>query len=141
MTVNYLAIFVATVLEFVFSAVWYTPIFGKTWGKIHGFDRVSPEEQKKMMAKMGPLLGMQFLMTLLTTIVLALFVAGLPDWNVYGVAGFLWLGFVLPTQVGAVLFGGTDPKWVVTKIAIMAGASLFALEIAAAVLHLMSSAV
>ena len=52
-------------------------------------------------------------------------------------AGFFWLGFVVPAQVSAVIFGGTEPKWVVTKLAIMSAASLLCLEAAAAVLHAM----
>ncbi len=138
MQLNYLAIFLATVAQFIVGAIWYTPVFGKLWGKIHGFDKQSKEEQQKMMKKMGPLLGMQFLVTLVTSFVLALFLAALPsEWHAFGMAGFFWLGFVLPTQVSSVLFGGTEPKWIVKKIAIMAGGSLACYMVGAAVLHLM----
>ena len=138
MQLNYLAIVLAAVAQFIVGAIWYTPIFGKLWGKMHGFDKQSKEEQQKMMKKMGPLLAMQFLVTVVTSFVLALFIAALPaDWNAYGMAGFFWLGFVVPTQVSAVIFGGTEPKWVVKKIAIMAGASLICLMVAAAILHTM----
>lgn len=135
MNLNYFAILAASALQFVIGAIWYTPVFGKTWGKIHGFDKVSKDEQKKMMKKMGPLLATQFLVTVVTTFVLALFMEALPhDWNAYGMAGFFWLGFVLPTQISAVIFGGTEPKWVTAKISIMAGGSLLCLEAAAATL-------
>ena len=41
---------------------------------------------------MGLQLGLQFVGTLVTTFVLALFMAGLPgDWNPFGIAGFFWL--------------------------------------------------
>ena len=137
MQLNYLAIVLATVAEFAVGAIWYTPIFGKVWGKIHGFDTRSKEEQQKMMKSMGPLLAVQLVVTLVTTVVLAIFIAALPsNWNVYGMAGFFWLGFVVPTQVSAVVFGGTEPKWVVKKIAIMAGASFLCLMVAAAILHM-----
>ena len=113
------------------------PIFGKLWGKIHGFDLVPKEEQARMMKGMWKLLLVQFIMTIVTTWVFALLLAGFPsDWNIYGLAFFFWLGFVLPTQVSAVIFGGTPPQWVVTKIAIASGASFFCLEIVAAVLNL-----
>ncbi len=36
-----------------------------------------------------------------------------------------------------VIFGGTESKWIVKKIAVMAGASLVCLEVAAAVLSLL----
>jgi hypothetical protein len=135
MELNYFAIIAASAIQFILGAIWYTPVFGKTWGKIHGFDKVSKEEQKKMMKSMGPMLAVQFLVTVITTFVLALFIAALPaGWNAYGMAGFFWVGFVVPTQISAVLFGGTDPKWVLTKIAIAAGGSLLCLEAGAAVL-------
>lgn len=138
MEINYLAILVASVLQFVVGAIWYTPVFGNLWGRIHGFDKVSKEDQQKMMRSMGLPLALQFLATIVTTFVLALLANGLPaDWNLYGLAGFAWIGFVVPTQVSAVLFGGTEPKWIVKKILIMAGGALACLMVAAAVLSWM----
>jgi hypothetical protein len=141
MPFNYAAVAVAAIAQFIIGAVWYTPIFGKTWGKIHDFDltKYSPEEQAKMNKRMLPLLVVQFVMTLITTVVLAIFIKYLPpDWNVYALAGFFWIGFVVPTQVGAVIFGGTKPEWIKAKILIMAGASLLCLEAAATIIKLMS---
>ena len=138
MHINFIAVIVATILQFICGAIWYTAFFGKLWGRIHGFDKLPEEVQKKMMKEMGPFYAAQFAVTLITTFVFALLLGGLPpEWNIYGLAGFFWLGFVVPTQVSAVIFGGTEPKWMVTKIAVMAGASLICLEVAAAVLHLM----
>lgn len=135
MELNYLAIVVATVLQFISGWVWYMPLFGKAWGAMHGYDQLSKEEQEKAQKEMGPQLGFQFLGTLVTTFVLALFVADLSaEWHAFGAAGFLWLGFVLPTQAAAVMFGGTPKHWMVKKIAIMAGGSLVSLMIAATVL-------
>lgn len=138
MAINYVAILIAAVLQFIFGAVWYSVFFGKLWGKIHGFDKLSKETQQKMMKEMGPFYGIQFLLTLVTTFVLALFMAVLPqDWNPYGIAGFFWLGFVVPTQASAAIFGGTEGKWLVPKVAVQAGSALGCLLIAAAVLHFM----
>ena len=138
MDVNYIAIAVATVVQFIIGAVWYSFLFGKLWGKIHGFDQLSKEVQQAMMKKMGPFYALQFFVTIITTFVLALVVAGLPEWNTYGFALHLWLGFVVPTQVSAVIFGGTESKWIVKKIAVQAGASLACLMGAAWVLVLFS---
>lgn len=136
MEINYLAVLVATVLQFFVGFIWYGPIFGKLWGQIHGFDKLSKEVQQKMMKEMGPFYGVQFGVTLVQTLVLALFIAVLPEgWNPYGLAGLLWLGFVVPTQVSSVIFGGTEGKWIVKKIAVQAGAALLCLEVAAAVIH------
>lgn len=135
MHVSYLAVIVASVLQFIVGALWYGPLFGKLWGRIHGFDALAPETQEKMKKSMAPLLVTQFLVTLVTTFIFALLLTGFaPGWNVYGLAFFFWLGFVVPTQVSAVIFGGTEPQWVVKKIAVSAGASLICLEVAATVL-------
>ncbi len=139
MDIPYLAVLVAAVLQFIFGAIWYTPVFGKVWGQIHGFDKLPKETQDSMMKQMVPLLGTQFIVTVVSTAVFALLLNGFPpEWNIYGLAFFFWLGFVVPTQVSAVLFGGTEGRWVVTKIALMAGASFFCLQIAAATLQLMN---
>ena len=50
-------------------------------------------------------------------------------------AGFFWIGFIVPTQVSAVIFGGTEKKWIVKKIAVQAGVALLCLEAAAAIIH------
>lgn len=136
MSLNYVAIFVATVLQFIFGAVWYSALFGKLWGQIHGFDKLSKEVQKRMMSEMGPFYAVQFFVTILTTVVLAIFIEYVPqNWNPYGMAFFFWVGFVVPTQVSAVIFGGTPREWMVKKIAVQAGAAFGCLQIAAAVLH------
>lgn len=134
MPLNYLAIIVATIVQFAIGAVWYMPIFGNLWGQIHDIGKPTKEEMEKMQKQMMPLLGVQLVMTLVTTVVLAIFLAYQPTWNSYAMAGFFWAGFVVPTQVSAVLFGGTKPKWILPKIFIMAGGSILCLEAAALIL-------
>lgn len=136
MDINYIAILVATVVQFIIGVVWYSFLFGKLWSKMHGCDQLTKEELQQMAKKMGPFYALQFFITIITTFVLALFVAGLPEWNTYGIAFHLWLGFVVPTQVSAVIFGGTEGKWIVKKIAVQAGASFLCLMGAVGVLAL-----
>jgi Protein of unknown function (DUF1761) len=138
MNISILAIVVATVAQFIIGGIWYMPVFGQLWGKMHGFDKHTPEVQKEMQKGMWKLLIVQLIGTFVTTIVLAFLKTGLPPyWSVYGLAFFSWLGFVVPTQVAAVLFGGTEPQWVVKKVLIMAGGSLLCLEAAAYILSVM----
>ena len=138
MFINIWSVLIATVAQFIIGTVWYMPLFGKMWGKIHGFDTYSPDSQQEMRKKMMPLLVVQFIGTLVTTVVLAIFITWLPlNWNVYALAGFFWIGFVVPTQVSAVIFGGTKPEWMLTKIAIMAGAALVELEVAGIIIKMM----
>ena len=132
--VNYLAVILATIAQFIVGAIWYMPIFGKLWGKIHGFDQHSKKEQDEARSKMMPLLIAQFLFTLVTTFVFAKLILLMPYESLYKIALMLWVGFVVPTQAAAVIFGGTDPKWIVKKSAIMAGGSLACLLVAAAIL-------
>jgi hypothetical protein len=135
MQFDYVTIMLATAAQFIVSAIWYTFLFGRLWGKMHGFDKLPKETQDKMMKGMGPIYGVQFLMTLISSTVLWIFIANLPsDWNAYAMTGFFWLGFVVPTIAGSVLFGGTDPKWIVKKIAVQTGAILLSLEVATLVI-------
>lgn len=147
MELNYLAIVAATVLQFIAGWIWYMPLFGKAWGAIHGHDILSKEEQEKAQKGMMPHLVAQFVGTLVMTFVLSLFVTvpadifvlGLTgESSIFGTAGLLWFGFVVPTQASAVMFGGTPKEWMLKKIAIMAGGSLVCLMIAAATLSILS---
>jgi hypothetical protein len=138
MDINYIAILVATVVQFIIGAIWYMPLFGNLWGKMHGFEKNSPEAQAEMRKGMLPLLVVQFIGTLVTSTVFVLLLNGMPyDWNRYGLVGFMWLGFVVPTQVSAVLFGGTPPQWIVKKILVMSFGSLACLEALAFVVVMM----
>ncbi len=138
MEINYAAVLLATILQFLWGAVWYTFIFGNAWRKIHSFDKHTKEEQEKMMKGMAPFYAIQFFITLVSTFVFALFAQNNPhEWNIFGEAGFFWVGFVVPTQISAVIFGGTENKSMVKKIAIMAGGSLVCFMIAATIIYIM----
>lgn len=80
---------------------------------------------------------MQLLITAVSTVVLAKPILLVPSYSAYTLAGMAWIGFVVPTQLAAIIFGGTEPKWVVTKSFIMAGGSLACLMTAAAILGAM----
>jgi Protein of unknown function (DUF1761) len=138
MEINYIAILIATVVQFIIGAVWYSFLFGKLWGEIHGFDALTKEVQQQMMKKMGPFYALQFFLTLVTTFMLAHYVLYWKDEaSAFYVALMLLIGFVWPTQISAVIFGGTESKWLVKKIAVQAGASLAGLMGAAWVLQLL----
>lgn len=132
MTFNYLEIVVAVVVQFIMGAVWYSALFGKLWGRIHGFDGLSKAEQEALMKTMGPTYGLQLLSTVVATTVLSLFVNSLPaPWHAYGVAGWVWLGFILPTQVSAVIFSRTPRSMMAAQIAVMSGDALVRLMVVA----------
>lgn len=128
---------VATVVQFAVSAVWYTPIFGQLWGKIHGFDTLSKKKQEEMMAGMAPIFVAQAVFTLITSLVLVYLYNFLPEARLLNLVGAVWLGFVVPAHASGVLFGGTKAEWIATKIAILSGGSLVSLLAGAFVVQLM----
>ena len=114
------------------------PLFGSMWRDIHGFGKLSKAEQDQAQKEMMPMLGIQFVGTIVTTIVLARLMQLLPNYSAYTLAFMAWLGFIVPIQVSAIMFGGTQPKWMVKKALIMTGGALVCLLVAAAILMSMS---
>lgn len=135
MQVNIIAVLAATVAMFAVGAFWYMVPFGKIWGKIHDFDKLTPKQQKDMQAKMGPWYGVQLVVTLLSAFVLAGLISLLPQYSPYIIAVLVWLGFVVPTEASAMIFGGSKPEYVWHKIFISICESLLHLLIAAFVIQ------
>ena len=129
------AAIVTAVAMFAVGGIWYGALFAQLWGKIHGFDTLSPAEQKRLQSQTGPLYGLQAFVTLVSAGVLVYLVEQLGT-TPYILAFWLWLGFVMPAQVSAVLFGGTAPRWMVSKTLVMTGEALVRLEVAAWVVSL-----
>lgn len=136
MEINFLAVLVATVVMFALGGLWYMWPFGNVWGKIHGFDKLSKKEQDAMSAKMAPYYGAQAVVTVVSALALAYFIGAMPTVAWYVVAFWLWFGVILPTTVSAVLFGGTERKYIVPKILIMLGGSLVCTLAGAGVINL-----
>lgn len=134
--VNYGAVAAATVVQFVVGAIWYTPVFGNLWGKIHGFDKLSKNEQAEARKKMGPYLVLQLIVTIFSAFGLVWLAQTLPTKNIYLLGLLVWFAFMIPAQVSAVIFGGTKPRWMATKTAIMLGGSLVCTMAADLVIHM-----
>ncbi|MFM2357689.1 MAG: hypothetical protein RJA61_426 [Candidatus Parcubacteria bacterium] len=141
MELNYILIGVASLVQFILGALWYSPVlFGKKWMEIMECTDLSKEELQKMQKAMGPFYGLQFLLTVLFTFVLAMFIHYLELANVgfhaYGVAGWIWLGFILPTQIAGVVWANTERKFWLSQISIMALYQLVSLMITAFILSM-----
>jgi len=108
--INIIAVLVAVVVNFVLGFIWYTPLFGKIWGKEMGYDpNMKPD--KSVMLK-----GMAFMIigNLLFAVVLAhniaawQYVPGVKEMGPLAIALnsaiFTWLGFYLPGQLGATVW-------------------------------------
>lgn len=137
MDVELKAVVAAAIAMFAVGAVWYMVLFQKPWGEMFGFDKLSKKEQKEMQSQMGPYMALQFVMTLVTAFVLAKLIFMLPSYSPYMLAEMVWFGFILPTQVSAVIFGGVESKWIMRRIAIMAGGALANVLVAAWVIQML----
>ena len=124
MDINWLAVVLAVIAQFVVGAIWYMPLFGKIWGEMHGFDKLSKKQQEAMQSSMGPWYGVQLAFMLVNTVVLAYLIAHVATIDPYHIALLTWLGFTLPAQASAAIFGGAPEGWTWHKIAIQSVGSL-----------------
>lgn len=119
--VNYTLVVVATVAQFILGAVWYSPLlFGKWWMQIMECTDMSKEEMEKMKSKMMPFYGLQFLLTLFTTVSFANLLPYIPSFGPYHVAFWIWIGFIVPVQIGSVVWANTKQKFWLKQIFVMA---------------------
>ncbi len=68
MEINWIAVIIAAVTAFVVGAVWYGPLFGKTWQKLAG---LSDDDVKSNVART---FGGAFVLTLIMSITLGYFI-------------------------------------------------------------------
>lgn len=104
--INYIPVLFASIASMIIGFAWYSPsLFGKRWMKLMGYTPKSLEKDKQGMGKV-------FLLSFLSTIVMALVLAniiryiGFVRWQAGAYVGFwMWLGFIAPVQMTQVLFG------------------------------------
>ena len=107
-SLNYLPVFIAAVASFVFGGVWYS-VLSKPWMEAVG---MSPERMQKDRGSLG-----LYVLAFLALLVMAMMLAGILVHLAHGglattlrigliSAGFLWLGFVIPTMVVNYAFHG-----------------------------------
>ncbi|HOO10546.1 MAG TPA: DUF1761 domain-containing protein, partial [Cyclobacteriaceae bacterium] len=103
--INYLAILVAVVANFILGFLWYTPLFGKAWAKEMGFDTTVKPSGGEMAKGMVFMVVGNFLMAYVFAhnMVAWSFVPGMDQMpkvgSVMNSAIFTWLGFYLPMLV------------------------------------------
>jgi hypothetical protein len=116
--INFTAIIVAVIANFVLGFVWYTPLFGKRWAKEHGIDMTNAKPRTAELVR-----GMAFM--IVGNFLLAwVFAHNIAAWaivqstpppagveamppvtpmgNVIASSLFTWLGFFLPVDLGRV---------------------------------------
>jgi hypothetical protein len=133
---NMAAILVAVVVNFVIGFIWYTPLFGKIWGKEMGYDPNEKPDKKLMFKGMAFMVIGNFLFAwvLAHNIAAWQFVPGMENMglvnNAISTAFFTWLGFYFPGHLGSTVW--EKKSWKV--FGIDAGYSLVSLMVVAAIL-------
>lgn len=112
--VNFLAVLLAGIVSMAAGFFWYSPmVLGKPWMKLKGY---TADSLKKAQKEMGKLYGVSFVVSLITAYVLshvmtlsvAFFHFGKLETGLI-TAFWMWLGFMMPVQLTATIFG--DKKW------------------------------
>jgi Protein of unknown function (DUF1761) len=108
---NMLAIAIAVAANFVLGFIWYTPLFGKVWGKEMGFDANNKPPTSAMVKGMVFMVIGNFLMAWVFAHNMAVWnpvtwglapSAGTPAAYATMAAIFTWLGFYFPGDLGSV---------------------------------------
>jgi len=94
----------------------------------------SPEQMKKKSKAMTPFYLLQLVLTLFTTINLATLITLLPSFSSYTLAFYILLGFIIPTQIGAVVWANTKKKFWIKQILLMTTYSFVGIMLAAWIL-------
>jgi Protein of unknown function (DUF1761) len=131
MSVSLTAIIVATVLQFIVGALWYSPlVFGKWWMQVMEMTNKTKEEIAKIEKEMIPFYGLQFFLILFTTFALANHMSLLPGVSPIEIAFWVWLGYMAPIQIATVIWGNTKKKFWIKQIFIMVSAQFVCMMIA-----------
>jgi len=103
--VNYLAVLVAGIANFILGMVWYAPkIFGGAWMRM---SNITPEMAERGKRRMPFMAFVAFVAGVIMAYVLSFFAIA---WGVFDVIGALdvafwtWLGFMAPVLLGSVLW-------------------------------------
>lgn len=137
-SLNWIAILVATIVSFAGGALWHGPLFGKIWMRIHHGDiKMSAEEMARSMEGLWKLLLAEFVATFIMVMTLDFLMQMLPKFSGMHMAFLVWLGFALPMMTSVVLWGNDQKKNMATKIAVSGSYRLIALVIAGYILSVM----
>jgi Protein of unknown function (DUF1761) len=108
--INFAAIFVAVVVNFILGFIWYTPLFGKAWGKEMGYDpNMRPARSVMLKGMLFMVIGnFLFALVLAHNIAAWMFVPGAQDMNPLtsglSAAFFTWLGFYFPGELSGTVW-------------------------------------
>lgn len=108
--INMVAVLVTVVVNFILGFLWYTPLFGKAWGKEMGYPAdMKPDPKVLMKGMLFMVIGnFLFAYVLAHNIEAWSFVPDMDQTSQFSMAlssaFFLWLGFYLPGELGATVW-------------------------------------
>lgn len=127
--VNYWAVIAATVVQFIIGMVWYGPLFGQKWMQVIGVDSKTKEEIRAGQKEAMPFYFITLIFSFITNYILYHFIKAWPEVTGVEVALWVWFGFVMPTQLGGVMWDNLPRKRMVSKFLLQAGYQLVSLSI------------
>ncbi len=101
-SMNYLAILVAAIVNYVIATIWYAAIFGKVWMKLTGITDMKPAPVNIILVFIGSLV--------MSFILYHMIMFGNAFLHVSGIQGGLmggfhsWLGFIAPVTLSTKLY-------------------------------------
>lgn len=107
---NYVEILVASLAVFALGAIWYGPVFGKTWMKLEGLNMDSMKSMP-LSPKQAMILG--FINTIVMVCVLNWLIGALAITSMAAAVTpifLVWLGFLATTSAGDFLWKGKPIK-------------------------------
>ncbi|HPE55735.1 MAG TPA: DUF1761 domain-containing protein [Bacteroidales bacterium] len=106
--INFVAILIVVVANFVLGFLWYTPLFGKIWGREMGYDMNEKPKSSEMIKGMVFMIigNVLFAWVLAHNMAAWTFVPGSEDippfQNAMMASIFTWMGFYFPVDLGSV---------------------------------------
>lgn len=105
MKIKYLAVLVAAILHWILGGVWYGVLFANKFIQLIGWDQAKLQQMQNQSS--GKELGIAFIMSLVLCYILAHFIQYTRATTATGgaqTAFWLWLGFIVTTNIATVLF-------------------------------------
>ncbi|MCB9359301.1 DUF1761 domain-containing protein [Candidatus Woesearchaeota archaeon] len=100
--VDYIAVIVAAIVSVVLGMIYYGPqAFGKLWMKLANVKKSSSKSKMKISMLLG------LIQSIVIAWVLAIFIVDTADiWAAGRIALLIWVGFIVTTKAGVVLWEG-----------------------------------
>jgi len=111
--INIVAILIAVIANFFLGFIWYTPLFGKIWGREMGYNTDQKPKTSDMIKGMSFMVIGNFLLAWVFAHNIAVWnpvtwgqapSAMSPALNASMAAVFTWLGFYFPTDLGSTVW-------------------------------------